>query len=166
MLTLVPAGEEWMPFRQSMLEDPATMAYNAPYFPPDGTIPFPESKWAGWLERWTGREPERFCGYVLDGDTPVGEVCWHGMGSDMGVVIRADYRGQGYGREALGLLMARAFGHAEIAYLRNTFETDRDPAMRLHLSMGFVPVGTEDGLTVVEMTRERYVNRYLTRTGE
>ena len=103
---------------------------------------------------------------MLDGDTPVGEVCWHGMGSDMGVVIRADYRGKGYGREALGLLMARAFGHPEITRLRNTFETDRDPAMRLHLSMGFVPVGTEDGLTVVEMTRERYVNRYLTRTGE
>lgn len=164
MLTLVAAGEAWMPFRRSMLEDPATMAYNAPYSPPDGTIPFPESKWAAWLGRWTEKEPERFCGYVLDGDTPVGEVCWHGMGDDIGVVIRADYRGCGYGREALALLMARAFSHPEITHLRNTFETDRDPAMRLHLSMGFVPIGEEDGLTVVEMTRERYMNRYRTDT--
>lgn len=157
MLTLVAAGRALMHFRRAMTEDPDTMAYNAPYFPPDGTIPFPEDRWDAWLARWTDREPERFCGYVLDGERPVGEVCWSGWGEDIGVVIKAEYRGCGYGREALALLAARAFGHPEISRLRNTFETDRQAAMALHRSMGFVPVGEENGCTVLELTRERYM---------
>ena len=159
MMTLRPAERPLMAFRRAMLEDPATMAYNAPWFPPDGTIPFPESKWDGWLARWVGQEPERFCGYLFDGETPVGEVCWHSYGEEMGVVIKAEFRRKGYGARGLQLLAQRAFSHPEITRLRNTFESDRDPALALHLQFGFVPDGEEDGLLTLTLTREAYERR-------
>ena len=158
MLTLIPAGPEHMPFRQSMLADPATMAYNAPWFPPEGTIPFPEKQWAAWLDRWTSHEPERFCGYVAREDgTLVGEVCWHGFGRGMGVVIHAAHRGRGYGAQALQLLARRAFAHEEISFLENTFESHRDPALRLHLRAGFEETGRdEEGNLILRLTRRRW----------
>ena len=156
MLTLRAADRSLMPFRRAMLEDPQTMAYNAPWFPPDGTIPFPEVKWDSWLERWVGKEPERFCGYLFDGDTPVGEVCWHSSGEEIGVVIKAEFRGKGYGAQGMALLAERAFSHAEITQLCNTFESTRDPALALHLHFGFVQDGREDGLLHLTLTRTAY----------
>jgi len=158
MLTLHPASPAHMPYRQALLADPATMAYNAPWFPPEGTIPFPEEKWPAWLNRWTGHEPECFCGYLAAEDsTLVGEVCWHGYGAGMGVVIHADHRGKGYGTQGLLLLLHRAFSHPEIARMENTFESTRDPALRMHKRVGFVQAGTdEDGCLVLRLTRERY----------
>ena len=160
MLHLTDACRALMPFRQALMADPATMAYNAPWFPPDGTMPFPEEKWDAWLERWTGSEPERYCGYLLDGDTPVGEVCWHGYGEGMGVVIKAEYRGHGYGAQGLALLCERAFSHPEITHLLNIFEDTRDSAMAMHLRAGFVPAGIEDGCTVLCLTREVYEQQH------
>ena len=160
MLTLRPADRSLMPFRRVMLEDPETMAYNAPWFPPDGTLPFPEEKWDDWLERWTSKEPERFCGYLFDGDTPVGEVCWHGTGEEIGVVIKAEFRRSGYGAQGLALLAARAFSHPEITTLHNTFESTRDPVMALHLHFGFVPDGEHDGILRLTLTREVYESRH------
>lgn len=157
MLTLIPAGREHMSFRQALLADAATMAYNAPWSPPDGTLPFPQESWDAWLARWTDCEPERFCGYVAAEDgTLVGEVCWHGYGAGMGVVIRAAHRGNGYGTQALQLLIARAFSHKEIGYLENNFESTRNPALRLHLSAGFTQVGTDnDGYLVLRLYKQK-----------
>ena len=161
MLTLIPASRAHMPFREALLADAATMAYNAPWCPPDGTLPFPEESWDAWLARWTNREPERFCGYVAAADgTLVGEVCWYGHGAGMGVVIHADHRGHGYGTQALRLLLARAFSHPEITRLENQFESTRTAALRTHLDAGFVVTGTdENGSTVLTLTREAYQAR-------
>ncbi len=155
MLTLIPAAREHMPFRQALLADAATMAYNAPWAPPNGTLPFPEESWDGWLDRWTNREPERFCGYVATEDgTLVGEVCWHGYGAGMGVVIHAAHRGKGYGTQAIKLLAERAFSHEEIGFLENNFESTRDPALRLHLRAGFQQAGTdEDGYLIFRLNK-------------
>lgn len=162
MVTLRPADRAMMPFRREMLHDPDTMAYNAPWFPPDGTIPFPEEKWDAWLARWTNHEPERFCGYLFDGETPVGEVCWNSFGEDMGVVIKAEFRRKGYGAMGLQLLAERAFSHPEITRLRNTFESDRDPAMSLHLHFGFKKEKEEDGLTILLLCRDEWAARHKT----
>lgn len=163
MLTLHPATLNHMPFRQALMADPATMAYNAPWFPPDGTIPFPEESWPDWLAKWTSHEPERFCGYLAAEDgTLVGEVCWHGYGAGMGIVIHADHRGKGYGTQGLQLLIRHAFSHPEIAYLENNFESSRDPALQLHRKAGFEEVGPDaDGYLVLRMTREKYQERLL-----
>lgn len=165
MLTLIPASRAHMPFREALLADAATMAYNAPWCPPDGTLSFPEADWDAWLARWTDREPERFCGYVLgESNTPVGEVCWYGHGAGMGVVIHADHRGHGYGAEALQLLLARAFSHPEITRLENQFEPTRTAALCTHLEAGFVVTGTdENGSAILTLTREAYQERQLRR---
>ena len=155
MLTIVEATRETMPFRQRMLSDPATMAYNAPWFPPDGCLPFPEEEWDEWLDKWTGREPERFCGFLADetGEL-VGEICWHSFGAGMGVVIVAAHRGRGYGEEGLRLLIDRAFSHPEIASLTNEFEPDRAAAMAVHRKLGFVPVSEENGVVTLRLNKE------------
>lgn len=160
MLTLLDARRELMPFRQAMLASPATMAYNAPWAPPEGTIPFPEERWDEWLHAWTGREPERYCGYLQAEDGAlVGEVCWHDLGREIGVVIHAPYRGRGYGLQGLRLLAERAFLHGEISLLGNTFEAEREAALAVHERVGFVPVGVKDGLLTLRLTRERYEAR-------
>lgn len=146
-----------MPFRQSLLADPHTMAYNAPWAPPDGCIAFPTSSWNAWLERWTQHAPERWCGYLVNekGET-VGEISWHSLGGEIGVVIHHAFRGRGYGSEGLRLLAQQAFRFSEIDTLTNRFEPSREPALTTHLAAGFVPLKIEDGVLTLRLTRERW----------
>ena len=58
MLRLVLPDREGCAFRQALMADPETMRYNAPWFPPEGTIPFPEEAWDEWLDAWCGHEPD------------------------------------------------------------------------------------------------------------
>lgn len=155
MLTIVLPNRSNMPFRQMLLADPATMAYNAPWFPPDGCIPFPESGWDEWLDQWTNHEPERFCGFLATkhGEL-VGEISWHGYGASMGIVVRDVSRGKGYGEEGLRLLINRAFSHPEITSLTNEFESTRVAAMALHRKLGFVPVREENGIVTLRLMKE------------
>lgn len=160
----IPALEDlW--FYQKMLTDPATMAYNAPWFPPDGCIPFPESEWPAWHERWIGQEPERLYAYLRrcsDGAF-VGGIDFHHTPErgwwDMGILIYAPERGKGYGKQGLALLLDRAFRAAGISRLHNEFETTRDAAYRIHRALGFRETGIEDGIIQLELTREAYLTR-------
>ena len=55
----IPRPEDgW--FYVKMLSDPATMAYNAPWFPPDGCIPGAEEDWKDIQADWIGKAPDRF----------------------------------------------------------------------------------------------------------
>ncbi len=152
-------------FYIQMMSDPATMAYNAPWFPPDGCIPRPEEGWADLCRHWIGREPERFYAYlqrVSDGSF-VGDVNFHYNPSrdrwDMGIVIYAPERGRGFGRQGLCLLADRAFRTAGISRLHNEFETARGAAYRIHKAAGFREIGTTDGFVRLELTREEYLSR-------
>ena len=154
MLTIVLPTRENLSFRQALYNDPATMSYNAPWFPPDGCIPFPEEEWDAWLERWTGHAPESFCGFLAEESGElVGEICWHEYGAGMGIVILAAHRGKGYGTEGLRLLIDRAFQYPEITSLTNEFESDRDPGMLLHRKLGFVPVGEANGVITLKLMK-------------
>lgn len=144
MLKLILPDRRCCAFRQALLSDPATMAYNAPWFPPDGTIPFPESQWDDFLLYWSHHTPERFLGYLEnDAGELVGEICWHHFGQEMGIVIMDSCRKRGYGREGLRLLIRQAFAHPEIPYLENAFEPERTAALHVHLQAGFKPIGTD-----------------------
>ncbi len=148
-------------FYVRMMTDPATMAYNAPWFPPDGCIPDPESEWRDLLDGWIGHEPERFYAFLQrksDGEF-VGDVNYHKSGDryDMGIVIYAPERGKGYGKEGLRLLADRAFRIDGIYRLNNDFETTRDAAYHVHKSVGFREVGISDGIIHLELTREEYL---------
>ena len=158
----VPRREDgW--FYVRMLTDPATMAYNAPWFPPDGCIPDAVEGWADLYSRWIDQEPERFYAYlqrVSDGAF-VGDVNYHrnGQGTqyDMGVVIYAPERGKGYGKAGLRLLADQAFRVDGVPALHNDFETDRDAAYAIHRALGFRDAGTTDGVLHLVLTREDYL---------
>ena len=150
-------------FYTKMMSDPATMAYNAPWFPPDGCIPHPEEDWANLTEHWIGQEPQLFYAYLQrksDGAF-VGDVNYHYTPErdwwDMGVVIYAPERGKGYGKQGLRLLADHAFSHG-VKRLHNEFETTRDAAYRIHRAVGFAEVGQKNGCYQLELTEERFRN--------
>ena len=160
----IPRPEDgW--FYVKMLSDPETMAYNAPWFPPDGCIPEPESEWQALQASWIGRQPERFYAFLQrksDGAF-VGDVNYHYDPErdrwDMGIVIYAPERGKGYGRQGLRLLLDRAFRVDGVSRLHNDFEQTRHAAYRIHKSVGFRETGTAGGITHFEMTRDAYLER-------
>lgn len=159
-LYLPRAEDGW--FYIKMLSDSATMAYNAPWFPPDGCIPQPEAAWEELRANWFGREPERFYAYLQrtsDG-VFVGDVNFHYDPDhrwwDMGIVIYAPERGKGYGKAGLRLLCDRAFRVAGIACLHNTFETTRTAAYHIHKAVGFRDAGEEDGTVRLLLTKQDY----------
>ena len=150
-------------FYVTMMTDPATMSYNAPWFPPDGCIPDAEDEWKRLCAEWIDREPERFYAFlrrVSDGAF-VGDVNFHlnadGGRHDMGIVIFAPERGKGYGKRGLRLLLDRAFRVAGISFLHNDFETARVAAYRIHRELGFREVGQENGVVSLELTRGEYL---------
>lgn len=158
----IPLPEDgW--FYMKMMSDPETMAYNAPWFPPDGCIPTSESEWLEMQEFWIGKEPERFYAFLrrnCDGAF-VGDVNYHYNPDknwwDMGIVIYAPERGKGYGKQGLRLLLDRAFNVDGISRLHNDFETTRDAAYRIHKAVGFRETGVVDGFIQLELTREEYL---------
>ena len=158
----IPQPEDgW--FYLKMLSDPATMAYNAPWFPPDGCIPNAEAEWEDLQAGWIGREPERFYAYLQrssDGAF-VGDVNFHYTPDknwwDMGIVIYAPERGKGYGKQGLKLLIDRAFRVAGISRLHNEFETTRDAAYHIHRAVGFRETGTENGIVHLMLTKEDFL---------
>ncbi|MBR4081450.1 MAG: GNAT family N-acetyltransferase [Clostridia bacterium] len=147
-----------MPFRAAMMADPDTMAYNAPWFPPDGTIPFPEEKWADWLANWATPSAERFYAFLInEKGEMVGECNWAEYGESMSVVVKAEYRGRGYGYQGLMLLCEQAFRYPEIDALWNCFEPEREPALATFQRAGFVPVKLDgEGFLRIRLTRERW----------
>ena len=156
----IPKPDEFG-FYRTMMTDPATMAYNAPWFPPDGCIPNPEEDWANLTENWIGHEPRFFYAYLRrksDGAF-VGDVCFHYTPEkdrwDMGIVIYAPERGKGYGKQGLRLLAEYAFAHG-VKRLHNEFETTRDAAYRIHRAVGFTETGRENGCYHLELTEERF----------
>ena len=159
----IPRPEDgW--FYVKMMSDPATMSYNAPWFPPDGCIPGPEKEWLSLQERWIGKEPERFYAFLRrEGDAAfVGDVNYHRNADcdrwDMGIVIFAPERGKGYGKKGLALLTEKAFAQDGISRLHNEFESSRGAAYRIHRAAGFRETGAAgSGIVQLEMTREEYL---------
>ena len=158
----IPGPEDgW--FYIQMLSDPATMSYNAPWFPPDGCIPFSEAEWAEMRETWIGHAPQRFYAFLQrrsDGAF-VGDVNYHYNPDrdwwDMGVLVYAPERGKGFGRMGLELLLDRAFRTDGISRLHNEFEPVRDAGYRIHKAVGFRETGVVDGAVQLELTREEYL---------
>ena len=152
-------------FYVKMMSDPETMAYNAPWFPPDGCIPNPEEEWENLMSSWIGCEDKRFYAFLQRASDGcfVGDVNYHYNPEqewyDMGIVIYAPERGKDYGKQGLNLLLDRAFRVNGISKLRNDFETTRGAAYYVHKSVGFKELGTKDGMFLLEMKREDYLRR-------
>lgn len=156
-------------FRKELLSDPGTMSYNKGYnlgFPEyhndTGCNDFPEENWDIWYRRWVNAQPERFYAYLRrrsDGAF-LGEVNLYQKGPEgwyeMGIVLHSRYRGRGYSKEGMELLLQYAFESMGAAAVSNEFETSRKAAWKIHEAAGFEPTCKADGLVSLAVTRERY----------
>ena len=133
-------------FRQRMLADPATMAYNRAW---GGIIPWPEEAWSDWYNWWIVHPAgKRFYRYLRDRESGdfVGEIAYHWDDQEgfcqADVIVYAPCRGRGYGRAGLRLL-CRAARENGFDALYDDIARD-NPAIRLFLSEGFEIVAERD----------------------
>ena len=137
MLELYKPQLEELWFKEKMMSDEQTMAYNHAY---GGTIPFPKERWAAWYDKWIkNNEGKRFYRYVKAGCDFVGEAAYRFDEERQiyiaDVIIYAPYRGRGYGREAL-MLLCEAAKKAGIRALYDDIAIDNS-SVRLFLKCGF-----------------------------
>ena len=149
MLTLYKPSVDDLWFREQMMGNAETMAYNHAY---GGTIPFPKENWADWHAFWLAdQDGKRFYRYVKVDSTFVGEVAYH-FDEDrritiVDVIIDAPYRGKGYGSQALTLL-CQAAKEANIHEVYDDIAID-NPSVALFLKCGFsVTLQTEEYVLV------------------
>ena len=165
----IPKPEDlW--FYQKMMADPDTMSYNAGYdidsgryHRDTGCIDYPDEILPAWYAHWVGQEPDRFYAYIKrssDGAW-IGDVSFHYTPEqdwhDMGIVLYAPYRGQGYATPALELLLDRAFRVCGISRLHNDFEATRVAARAIHRETGFQEIRRENGFLHLLLTKEDYL---------
>lgn len=130
---------EELDFRETCLGDSETMSYNHAY---GGTIPFPREQWTDWYARWVADETgKRFYRYLRHAGSGayVGEAAYHYDGTFgeyvCDVLISAQYRGRGFGRQGLALLCEAAKGNG-VKRLVDNIAVD-NPSVELFLHAGF-----------------------------
>ncbi len=144
-----PALEE-LSFRQALLGDLATMAYNHAY---GGTIDFPRERWADWYARWVEHPDQRFYRYLYDprADAFVGEAAYHFdeelNGYVCDVIVHAACRGRGYGGQGLALLCEAAKENG-VERLYDNIAVD-NPSVSLFLKRGFREVSRNEEYVLV-----------------
>ena len=150
-IKLYTPKENELDFAKNILNDPATMAYNKGYdlpFPSydkeTGTITHDDAYWGKWYDLYFANPGKYFYAYIYDKDLKnfVGDVNFHPSklnpySRDIGIVIKDEFRGQGYGKAGLKLLINKAFSYDSIRSLANNFEKDRTFALKIHKDLGF-----------------------------
>lgn len=143
---VIPKVEDF--FYEAKLEsDPKTMSYNAGYevsydgyHYDTGCIDFPKSKWQETYDK--RRKENKFFAYIKDNDINeyVGYVNYQYNKSnniyECGILIEDKYRGMGYSKDALRLMIKDAYNNG-IDYLYDTFEKDRKNTLNTFLDIGF-----------------------------
>ena len=141
MLTVYKPKYEDLWFRERMLSDEETMAYNRAW---GGTIPFPKEHWKEWYDRWVVHAGgKRYYRYIKNETGEfVGEIAYHydqeTDGYIANVIVYAKYRGGGYGGQALDALCAAAKENG-IPILYDDIAID-NPAVDLFFKHGFSEV--------------------------
>lgn len=143
---VIPKIDEYY-YEQKLNEDKNTMSYNAGYdvnydgyHYDTGCIDFPKSKWKDTYERRI--KENKFFAYIKDNkiNDYVGYVNYHYNKNDdryeCGVLIEYKYRGKGYSKDVLILLIKEAYKN-NIHYLYDNFEIDRENTLDIFKSIGF-----------------------------
>lgn len=126
-------------WREKWLGDSPTMSYN---HGSGGTIAFPRERWADWYARWMEDDTgTRFYRYLQleDSGEFVGNVSYHYDEEFQEyiceVLVAAQYRGRGFGRQGLALLCDAA-GANGVKRLMDDIALD-NPSVELFRRMGF-----------------------------
>ena len=135
-------------FRQECMSDPDTMSYNAGYdvsfegyHKDTGCIDFPKEKWEQWAKEKLDN-PNFFYAYILDTQTNefVGYCNFNKnpetKTATMGIVIKDNYRGRGYMRKAVNLLIEEA-KKCGVKALTDTVPKNRTVALKVFYELGF-----------------------------
>jgi RimJ/RimL family protein N-acetyltransferase len=137
-------------YRKQLLSNPETMEYNSGYdvsyygYNYDtGCIDFNESKWNNWYSRQV-KNSNKFYAYVYNNKTPVGEVFFSEEGS-VSIIIEAKYRAKGYAKQALKLLIDKAFNEYGLKQLKDSIPENRIGAVKLFKDLGFTIKDTYEG---------------------
>ena len=151
MIRLIKPNYNDLVFRQELLSDSDTMSYNENY---GGTINFPKEKWKNWYDRWIINPNKKFYRYIYDINTDgfVGEASFH-YDDELNcyvcsIIIKACYRGLGFGREGLLALLneAKNLGITEI-YDNITID---NTSISLFMMCGFKEVYRNDEFIMVK----------------
>ena len=139
MLKVVKPKLEDLWFRESMMADIETMSYNDAW---GGTIPFPKEDWEEWYTLWVRNSgQERYYRYLKDDANKVfvGEISYH---FDKlrniyicDVIIKAEFRKQGFGTQGIQLLCEAAKANG-VEALYDNIAAD-NPSAHLFLKNGF-----------------------------
>ena len=139
MLKVVKPELEDLWFRESMMADIETMSYNDAW---GGTIPFPKEDWEEWYTLWVRNSgQERYYRYLKDDVNKVfvGEISYH---FDKlrniyicDVIIKAEFRRQGFGTQGIQLLCEAAKANG-VEALYDNIAAD-NPSAHLFLENGF-----------------------------
>ena len=142
----IPKLEDYW-YEKRCLEDPETMSYNAGYdvsyygyHYDTGCIDFPEERWKISFDKRVNEN--KYFAYLRDISTGefVGYVNYHFSKGDnrydCGIVIESKYRGKGYSKEGLKLLVDEAFNNGVDA-LYDNFEIKRGNTLKVFESVGF-----------------------------
>lgn len=154
-------------FAKKLLSDPATMAYNKDYDLPftgydkeTGTITLDDKYWEKWYDLYFSNPGQYFYAYIYDQDLEifVGDVNFHPSKTgpntrDIGIVIKDEFRGLGYGRIGLELLIDKAFSYDSIKALYNNFEKERAFALKIHEDLGFKVLDESNGILYLELKK-------------
>lgn len=141
-----PKLEEYS-YEKKLNEDKETMSYNAGYdifldryHYDTGCIDFPKKIWKEIYDK--RKNKKRYFAYIKDCNINkyVGYVNYQYNKNDKiyecGIVIEVKYRGKGYSKDALKLLIKKANSNG-IKYLYDTFEKDRGNTLEIFKSIGF-----------------------------
>ena len=139
MLKVVKPELEDLWFRESMMADIETMSYNDAW---GGTIPFPKEDWDEWYTLWVRNSGhDRYYRYLKDNANKVfvGEISYH---FDKlrniyicDVIIKAEFRKQGFGTQGIQLLCEAAKANG-VKALYDDIAAD-NPSTHLFLKNGF-----------------------------
>ena len=138
-------------FRQECNQDPNTMSYNAGYdlhcdgyHFETGCIDFPKAMWNVWIEKI--KNPNMFFAYIQDEKTKkfVGYVNFRkdekSNSASVGILIKNEFRGQGYMQPAMQKLIEKA-RFQRIDALTDNVPENRENALKVFYDLGFRKIG-------------------------
>ena len=142
----IPKVEDYW-YKEKLQNDPKTMSYNSGYnvsyngyHYDTGCIDFPKEE---WIESYNRRiKNNEFLAYIIDNNINefIGYVNYQynkkNNRYECGILIEDKYRGKGYAKESLKLLLNYAKGKG-IKEIYDSFEITRVNALNLFLSLGF-----------------------------
>ena len=156
-VTLRVPGPEELPFIHRLWTDAATMAAVG------GPVEVTLAQLEGWYARMVdpGRGTDLFTLIFDENDEPIGEcgfhrLDWDSMQADFNVKVLANKRGQGYGGEAVRLLLEYFFAELGGQLMIDDLALDNPAGQQAMRRLGFLHDPEPMDCCRLFMTRDRY----------